>query len=292
MDRFPDAFFLPVEEEEGGGQRLYLYHAPLGQVKGVVLYIHPFAEEMNKSRRMAAMQSRALAQAGFGVLQCDLLGCGDSSGDFADATWDAWIRDVARAAAWLRSQQPRGDMWLWGLRAGCLLAAEAARRQCVPDCHFLFWAPVTVGKAHLQQFLRIKMAASLIAASPPSSKAPTRSPSASAGEDESGIVEVAGYALAPGLRAGLGQASVAPPSPPKGHSPHRMEWFEVSSRDDATLSPAATNQLRLWQERGFASRSHAIKGAPFWQTTEIEDAPELLEATITAMSQPSSPQSP
>ncbi len=42
--------------------------------KPLVVHVHAFAEEMNKSRRMAAMQSRALAAAGFAVLQIDLLG--------------------------------------------------------------------------------------------------------------------------------------------------------------------------------------------------------------------------
>ena len=75
-----------------------------------MLYIHPFAEEMNKSRRMAALQSRALAQAGYAVLQIDLLGCGDSSGDFGDATWQSWVSDVVLGCQWLRSQNPtQGD---------------------------------------------------------------------------------------------------------------------------------------------------------------------------------------
>jgi len=33
---------------------------------------------MNKSRRMAALQARVFAAMGFGVLQIDLFGCGDS----------------------------------------------------------------------------------------------------------------------------------------------------------------------------------------------------------------------
>jgi alpha/beta superfamily hydrolase len=40
---------------------------------------------MNKARRMAALQARALAALGYGVLLLDLHGCGDSSGDFGDS---------------------------------------------------------------------------------------------------------------------------------------------------------------------------------------------------------------
>ena len=96
MPAQPEAFFLSVD---GGrlGQRFCLFHPAQGGVpKGCVLNIHPFAEEMNKSRRMAALQARALAKAGYAVLQIDLFGCGDSSGDFGDASWQDWVGDVVR----------------------------------------------------------------------------------------------------------------------------------------------------------------------------------------------------
>ena len=96
-----EAFFQPAP----GGQRLFLHHRPAAlPARGALVYVHPFAEEMNKSRRMAAMQCRALAGAGYAVLQIDLHGCGDSSGDFEDSTWESWLVDVALAAEWLRSQ--------------------------------------------------------------------------------------------------------------------------------------------------------------------------------------------
>ena len=78
-----EAFFLDMEP----GQRFCLFHPPAGTCRGAALYVPPFGEEMNKSRRMAALQARALAAAGFGVLQLDLYGCGDSSGEFAEARW-------------------------------------------------------------------------------------------------------------------------------------------------------------------------------------------------------------
>ena len=163
----PQAFFLPAKPPEKG-QRLCLHYPAQGDThRGQVLYIHPFAEEMNKSRRMAALQARSLAQAGFSVLQIDLLGCGDSSGDFGDATWESWVNDVVQACHWLRSQTQPGDqkdappLWLWGLRAGCLVAVDAAKQLNEP-CHFLFWQPPAAGKPLLQQFLRLKVAADML----------------------------------------------------------------------------------------------------------------------------------
>ena len=74
--------------------------------RGRLLYLHPFAEEMNKSRRMAALACRALAAAGFAVLQIDLRGCGDSSADFGDASWADWQADVRVGMAELDRRAP------------------------------------------------------------------------------------------------------------------------------------------------------------------------------------------
>ena len=124
----PQAFFLPGDN----GQRFCLYHPPQGSSpQGRVLYLHPFAEELNSTRRVVAQQARALAQAGYGVLQIDLLGCGDSSGEFADATWAAWLHDAQQARHWLL-EQGGGPLWLWGIRACALLAVPASTRLAMP----------------------------------------------------------------------------------------------------------------------------------------------------------------
>jgi hypothetical protein len=53
-------FFLDTPD----GQRFCLFHPPGAPCRGAVVYVHPFAEEMNRSRRMAALQARALAAQG------------------------------------------------------------------------------------------------------------------------------------------------------------------------------------------------------------------------------------
>ena len=153
-----EAFFLPV----ASGRLFCLLHRPENETpaKGAVIYVHPFAEEMNKSRRMAALQARAMAAAGYTVLQVDLLGCGDSSGDFGDATWESGIENLVEAGAWLQDRTRQPLCW-WGSRAGSLLAAAAAERIGQP-CRMLLWQPVMLGKHYLQQFLRLKIAGDLL----------------------------------------------------------------------------------------------------------------------------------
>ena len=266
-----EAFFLPADS----GQRFCLFHAArAARALGAVLYVHPFAEEMNKSRRMAALQARAMAEAGYAVLQIDLLGCGDSSGDFGDAGWNAWVEDIALACRWLQRHVP-APLWLWGLRAGCLLAAEAARRLDAP-CRFLFWQPMTNGSLVLQQFLRLKLAGNLLGGRAKGTLDALRQDLA-----DGRTIEVAGYALSPPLAQGLEHATLAPP-------PHamRLEWLELSPREDAGLSAAASTGKALWEQAGWSVRCEVARGPAFWQTTEIEEAPALVRATLAALAEP------
>jgi len=274
----PRAFFLPTRD----GQRFCIHHPAAGErVRGEVVYVHPFTEEMNKARRMAALQSRRLAAAGFDVLQIDLAGCGDSSGDFGDASWQVWIDDVVHARRWLREQcdgaASGAPLWLWGLRAGCLLAAEAGRQFEDETVNYCFWQPATSGKLLLQQFLRTKVAAEMMSGAGKGLMEALKRQLA-AGQ----AIEVAGYKLAPALAQGLERAVLTPP-PGK---PGRVEWLELTTREDAEPTPVSTQALAQWSAAGFQCRNRLVQGPSFWQTTEIEDAPALLDATLAALHEP------
>ena len=277
MSVAPHAFFMPAGGNRAG-QRLWLYHAAQGEgCRGALVYVHPFAEEMNKSRRMAALQSRAFAQAGYAVLQIDLLGCGDSSGDFGDATWDDWQVDVVQAAAWLQQRYLSAPLWLWGLRAGCLLAVDAARRIDAP-CQFLFWQPAAAGKVLLQQFLRLKLAGDMLDGKANGAMDVMRAQLAA---DQA--VEIAGYGLNPALASGLAQATLAPPPAASASRARRSVWLEVSAREGATLSPATHAAAEQWRQAGHEVSAEVATGPGFWQTSEIEDAPALIDATLAAL---------
>lgn len=242
-----------------------------------MVYLHPWAEEMNKSRRMAALQSRALSAAGHAVLQIDLHGCGDSSGDLADASWAGWLDDASRAIEWLRDRYPEAPLWLWGLRAGCLLAAQAASRLGDSGCHFLFWQPPTAGKPLLQQFLRLKAAAEMQHGDGKGAMAQIRQ-DLNAGR----TVDIAGYGLSPALANGLENATLDVPDAPASRS-GRIIWLEVAARDGATLLPTSVTRIEAWRAAGRNVQAAVVPGPAFWQTQEIEDAPSLLTATLAAV---------
>jgi len=262
----PDIFFLPAGTE----QRLCVHHAPQGPERARLLYLHPLAEEMNKSRRMAALACQALARAGCRVLQIDLRGCGDSSADFGDATWADWQADVRLGLDWLAARgSDSSPLWLWSLRAGGLLAAADWGR---PVNHLL-WQPMTSGKLALQQFLRLRLAAEMATGASKGLMEQMKSELA-AGRH----VEVAGYRLGASLASGLDATRLAPAG-----VAGRVEWLEVSTREDAALTPVSEQAIKSWQDAGWAVRARIVPGPGFWATSEIELAPALIAATVEAL---------
>jgi len=259
------AFFLTAAP----GQRLCLLHTPpTGQpVRGGILHLHPFAEELNCTRRVAALQARDLAAAGYIVLQIDLYGCGDSSGDFAEATWLQWQED-ARCGLEFLAAQTSGELWLWGLRAGCLLAAQAAA--CPHPTHLLFWQPVLTGAQILRHFLRLQLAGDTLAGGDNVGSTRLRQRLA-AGE----TLEIAGYGLSPAMAETL-EAAVWPDN----LSPRRIECLEIGN---GRLSTLLSRQISDWQARGHAARTTTIDGPAFWLTPGTADFPALRQATLSAI---------
>jgi len=219
---------------------------------------------------MAALQARAFAAAGWTVLQIDLLGCGDSSGDFGDATWAHWIDDVQGATEWLQTTTGHVPV-LWGLRGGCLLICEVARRTD-GSFPFVLWQPVVSGKQLLHQFLRLKVA-NQMAAQNRTERGGTQELRAQLLEGES--IEVAGYTLSPDLALPLEAAEIELPK-----QPARVVWLEVGASPEEEVSPAARVRIEAWRQLGHSVQSQVVSGSRFWQTLEISECAPLIEATL------------
>ena len=257
-------FFLPAS----GGQRDCLLHLPPpGQAaRGGILYVHPFAEELNKSRHVAAAQARAFAAAGYSVLQIDLFGCGDSSGDFGEARWDIWHNDLHLACAWL-AQRVNGPLTVWGLRLGALLALDFASRAPLPLARLLLWQPELDGRRVIDRFLRLRLATGMLAGGGQEAPGHARATLA-----ESEPVEVAGYLLAPALAHAIDDvsASALQPAVP-------VYWLDYRGPEQAAapLPPLA----RQWRDQGTAVHVASFGDGPFWHSGELLACPQLLEAT-------------
>lgn len=257
----------------GQGERFFLLHRPESpkSSKGALLHIHAFAEEMNKSRRAVSQAARLLASRGWWVLQHDLLGCGDSSGDFGDATWNAWIEDTESAFKWLAERSGATPV-LWGLRVGCLLAGAVGYRLS-PAPKFLFWQPVLSGRLFLNQFLRLKVAGSVLTESRQAVSTKELLQSLKDGQP----LSVAGYRLTSDLALPMGETEFRLPVDGIG----KILLCEMAAATgEKTLSPGLASKVLEWQAAGCQVDWETVDDLPFWQTQEIVDGPGFQAATL------------
>lgn len=265
-----------------------------------VVHCPAFAEEMNKSRKMVMEQARMFADLGVGVLIPDLWGTGDSPGDFADADWVLWRRNLTQILCWLK-QQGAGTVTLWGLRLGCLLAHDVQKHwdEDWPRLNrLLYWQPVLSGQQAVTQFLRLRLASGLLqpaaavrqpvleavdamadgevaVAAPPLVEArPETVKNLRQRFADGEYLEVAGYVISPTLVEQLDAVAgetILPQAP--------VYWLEVKNQPEAQLSPAAVCTLDTWQQKAATVQGQVVEGEAFWSTQEIAHAPALLQAS-------------
>ena len=267
-----EPFFLKA----GTGERFCLYHAPRlpEKCRGVFIYVHPFGEEMNKSRRMAALQARALAEIGFGVLQIDLFGCGDSQGDFGEARWNIWKQDLAVAVTWVENHIA-APVCLWGLRLGALLALDFAKSSEKKIEQIILWQPVISGESFLTQFLRLRLTHEMFSAGANTEKV-SGTDMMRASMRAGNALEVAGYELAPDLAAALDNLKAAEMIITK--TP--VHWFEVVAEPGRPMTPSGAKVAGIWQRNNVDLTVHLIACPPFWATLEISECPAMVSATV------------
>jgi exosortase A-associated hydrolase 2 len=259
-----EAFFL-----EGDAGDLYaVYHGSGPPTEKAVLLFPPFAEELNKCRRMISLQARRFADRGMSALVVDLYGTGDSAGDFGEARWDIWQRDLARAVDYL-AQRGHSNITFWCIRAGALLLSDWRKLSPVSPERILLWTPVINGSRVVDNFLRLKVVAEI-----------DRSISVGGLRDElsdGSTLQVAGYELSRSMAACLDRADLR--SALSAYVECPILWMDVYTKPRGTLQPAAARALAELVEDGHNIEGFSVVGPQFWSTVEVTVAPELLDAT-------------
>ncbi|MEM9253826.1 MAG: hydrolase 2, exosortase A system-associated [Pseudomonadota bacterium] len=236
--------------------------------RGAVMYLHPFAEEMHKSRHVVSVQARAMASVGYRVLLVDLSGCGDGSGDFVDANWQRWLDDACFAAKHLMSfgEVP---LTLWGLRLGALMACELSSLH-LDASKLLLWQPVLNGEHQIDQFLRLQTAANILEAVDVFDRKSLWK------ELRTGhALEVGGYELSAELAMGVSAVRLGSFLPNCD-----VGWFEIGPTAGAALGRASENVIASWRDRGLSVSSLHIEGPAFWRNHDTVFNPLLQQATL------------
>lgn len=259
---------------DGGRGRVFaLLRRPAEPGGTGVLIAPPFAEEMNKTRKMFTAVGQALAARGVATILVDPYGTGDSEGEFREASWECWVDDLARAAEWAAREgfPVRG---LLCVRLGCLLGAQLAQKLLPEVQCSVFWQPVIAGDRFLTQFLRLRVAASMMEA--------TR-------ESVSGLreklragqrIEVAGYELAPTLAGELEKLRLT-----DALGPHlgALHWMEVVRDHQVPLPAVSEDCVSGGRSRGLEIKVSTVTGASFWESTEIVMNEELVRSAVEVL---------
>lgn len=260
---------LPLFMDGPSGRILVTQYPPVMEPTGRwIIHVPAFAEEMNKSRKIVRDQAEQLAAQGHTVLVADLFSTGDSAGEFSQASWQSWLQDLH----YLVDQALKAGasaITLWGLRSGALLAAQVCQTRTEVD-RLLLWQPVISGEQFATQFLRLRVAATMMAGQQ-ETVAQLRERSA-AGES----LEVAGYSLAPALLADLDKAHLNQLAPSHAVA---VDWIEVSSRENKPLLPVSQKIVSAWQASGIDVAARVVQADAFWGVQELVTAPALLADT-------------
>jgi exosortase A-associated hydrolase 2 len=262
-----ESFFLDAEP----GRRFCVFHPPSPEKvpRGALIYVHPFAEELNCSRHIVTLQARKFADIGVGVLLIDLFGCGDSSGEFGEALWQIWKADLAIAKKWLEKRLAV-QVGLWGLRLGASLALDFARGTAGTLEPLILWQPVIRGRSFLTQFLRLDVANDMLSAQKTDGTQALRTKLLD-GEN----LEIAGYTLSPDLAAEIDAIDISA----FGDRRSSVHWLDIVRTADGAMSPATAEIIGEWRRRGGKVQFHASRGLPFWMMHDSPDCTEILDAT-------------
>jgi exosortase A-associated hydrolase 2 len=262
------------------GQLFALYYPPQsGKVDALIIHIPAFAEEMNKSRRMIALQAKNFSHNNYAVLVVDLFGTGDSQGLLEHTNWQTWLDDVDNAVNWLKQQYSDAPLYLWGLRFGSALAASYVAQTSLQIQGLILWQPLLSGKMMLNQFLRLRIASAITNQSAGDQPAETTK---SLLQDlaNGGSVEVGGYLLASDLAVSINAVDAGQLI---FKSPLRIIWLDFVSSQATKPSPVNSKVIEQWNQHDNSIEWTAIHGDRFWSTQEIAVCPELIAATTQAL---------
>lgn len=253
----------------GAQARLYLATFGHCSAEHAVLFLPPFAEEMNLSRAVVARQARMLSEAGYFVVLLDFFGTGDSEGDIDEARVPGWLDDIDAALAWI-GQKQRASVTLWGLRLGALLAAHYVDdRGAEAVDRLLLWKPVINGHQLMNQFFRLKQMSEMMRGR---------------GGDqinwyrrclEGESVEVAGYSMS---SAFVSQISALALQPAAWMERVTVIWIEAASE----TVPLIVSRLHD-QWPGDRLSLELCSGVAFWQVPDTYAANSLNVLTLKVL---------
>ena len=121
---------------------LALYDPPdAGAYGSGIVLCNPWGQEHIRAYGTMRFLAKRLQKAGHHVLRFDYYGCGDSGGDFTDASVDQWCQDTMMVVEELKTLSGVSTVTLLGARLGAVVASLVAAER--PDIdRLVLWDPI------------------------------------------------------------------------------------------------------------------------------------------------------
>jgi len=231
---------------------------------------HPFGDEKKCSHRALAETARALAGAGVAVLRFDFTGCGDSGGDFRDATVTKWKEDVHSALDLLAERIGGGTRGLFGLRLGASIAAlVAAERSDVQ--RLILWEPIPNGTRAFEADLRRKLIKQMMTDGTRGSRKEMME-RLERGESE---IDLDGFPIGGTLYRELRQVDLLG----EDH-PFRGEVLVVQISFNTRVGADAQRLYDSYSDAGADATLVPVAASPLWNRLELVDSRPLIKPTL------------
>ncbi len=281
-DQVIQPFYLPTAD----GDCFAVFYPSIGRnssqptASKTVVVCPPFAEEVNKSRRMISQLGRCLAANNINMLSIDLHGTGESDGDFSEVNIDIWISNLRKACEWLLVNDSGAQISLLGVRAGSLLAGLLASEKENMFNQLVLWQPVRDGEKFIKQFLRVKAMSEMISEGKASNTASQLFDNLINGD----FLDVAGYSLSSRLTKDIVELDLYDLLLPILNTSTAISIFEVSTTPETELSRKTTRFIEKLTADGGEIPAKSVCGPNFWNSLEIMESQLLIDETVRVLS--------
>ncbi len=245
------------------------YSPETGNSGKAVILVPPFAEELNRSKRMYVLCARQLAAAGMEVYCFDFVGTGDSYGEWGSFSWSDWQQNLADVYRHIKASGS-DEISVITLRLGALIVSDAIAAGQLQFDKCLFWDPVEDGEIYVRQLMRLKIAAAM---SEDAQALTTKDVMADI--ENHGFLEVGGYQITTDLLDSIRQAKLAK-NIDTLVSATQLHWMVLKNTGQSSavnyppsVPEALHNQVNM----------HTVQDTRFWMQQEVTIAPVLLDKT-------------
>lgn len=252
------AHYLPVNQRAGTNKT------------SAVILVPPFAEEMNRSKRMYVLCARMLANSGMHAICFDFSGTGDSTGGWGDFTYKDWVNDLSDVYQYTSSYAD--EINFIALRFGALVLMDMILDDQLRLKKCLLWDPIESGQVLTRQFVRMKIAAAM---ADTSKKITTQQVLQEMSDD--GYLESSGYHITRSMFDDINTKNVANVINDVLKQVN-IDWMTTGKFKQAQNKWLA-NSFKQSDIQSDNINMHAVNDVKFWMQQEVTISPQLLKLT-------------